>query len=496
MAKTQYYTATTLDGYIADENHSLDWLFEVDRETQGEHSFAAFFGEVGAMAMGATTYEWVLEHDNLLAEPDKWRGYYADTQCWVFTHRDLPPIPGAAIHFVQGDVGPVHAQMTEAAAGNNIWLVGGGDLVGQFADAGTARRDPRRRRTRHARSGRAAFAAAAHVQAARAGRRRPGQAVRTAPLPRTEVDSGRLTEPGRVGSLRMLMRTSEEVTRRGACMGTRAFERQAAATERDAPARPRTAGFSPAELVLELQRTAGNRALVSSLQPHAALQRKEDWNFTPADYAALVKQGKELRFAADSAWFPEPLQQNLLATLKFALTSKKPVRTAGVSVKDFYHGHFVVPKAKATADLRDKVSAFDTKTQAIQGKALGGEWFNHVTKENLAAYTKAMQETEQLATALLAEALKIDGAAVHYHTFENSGWKSNFGSATRNILTPIGGAPAGYDPSGTGKDANAFRDKYQEVLQFAFLVDETGVVHVTVGTVPNLSRVTGTPLDF
>jgi dihydrofolate reductase len=86
------------------------------------------------MAMGATTYEWVLEHDHLLDEPDKWRGYYGDTPCWVFTHRELPPIPGAKVHFVQGDVVTVHEQMTRAAAGKNIWLVGGGDLVGQFAD--------------------------------------------------------------------------------------------------------------------------------------------------------------------------------------------------------------------------------------------------------------------------------------------------------------------------------------------------------------------------
>jgi dihydrofolate reductase len=137
VAKTQYYTATTLDGFIADENHSLDWLFEVDREVEGgEHSFGAFFGAVGAMAMGATTYEWVLEHDDLLEQPEKWRGYYGGTPCWVFTHRELPPLPGADVRFVEGDVAPVHAQMAEAAAGGNIWLVGGGDLVGQFADAG------------------------------------------------------------------------------------------------------------------------------------------------------------------------------------------------------------------------------------------------------------------------------------------------------------------------------------------------------------------------
>ena len=136
MAKTQYYTATTLDGFIADENHSLDWLFEVDREQGGEHSFGAFNADVGAMAMGATTYEWVLEHDNLLEEPDKWRGYYGETPCWVFTRRTLPPIPVARIHFVEGDVAPAHKEMARAAADKNVWLVGGGDLVGQFADHG------------------------------------------------------------------------------------------------------------------------------------------------------------------------------------------------------------------------------------------------------------------------------------------------------------------------------------------------------------------------
>jgi len=33
-------------------------------------------------------------------------------------------------------VGPVHERMVAAAAGQNIWLVGGGELVGRFADQG------------------------------------------------------------------------------------------------------------------------------------------------------------------------------------------------------------------------------------------------------------------------------------------------------------------------------------------------------------------------
>jgi len=133
VTKTLYYTGTTLDGYIADENNSLDWLFEVDR-AEDDQSFTQFFATVGAMAMGATTYEWVLGHEDLLDHPEKWRAFYGETPCWVFSHRTLPAIPDADIRFVEGNVVPVHRAMAQAAGDKNIWLVGGGDLVGQFAD--------------------------------------------------------------------------------------------------------------------------------------------------------------------------------------------------------------------------------------------------------------------------------------------------------------------------------------------------------------------------
>jgi dihydrofolate reductase len=139
MGKTQYYTATSIDGFIADEHHSLEWLFQVpagDDDVGHEARFARFFGEVGAMAMGATTYEWVLEHEQLLDHPEKWREFYGGTPCWVFSHRELPAITGADLRFVQGDVAPVHRELVDAAHGKNIWIVGGGELVGRFADAG------------------------------------------------------------------------------------------------------------------------------------------------------------------------------------------------------------------------------------------------------------------------------------------------------------------------------------------------------------------------
>jgi uncharacterized protein YecE (DUF72 family)/dihydrofolate reductase len=135
-SKTQYFTATSIDGYIADPDNSLDWLFQAHDDAHGKGRWDAFIGAVGAMAMGATTYEWMLEHEKLLDEPGKWHEFYGDIPAWVFAHRELPPIPGADVRFVQGDVTPVHEAMASVAGVKNIWLVGGGDLAGQFADRG------------------------------------------------------------------------------------------------------------------------------------------------------------------------------------------------------------------------------------------------------------------------------------------------------------------------------------------------------------------------
>ena len=137
VTKTQYFTATSVDGYIADTDNSLEWLFEVPRNGGGgAEGFGGFFAGVGAMAMGATTYEWVYAHERLDERPEKWREWYGETPTWVFTHRRLPTVPDGDIRFVQGEVAPVHAEMVEAAQGRNVWIVGGGELVGAFADRG------------------------------------------------------------------------------------------------------------------------------------------------------------------------------------------------------------------------------------------------------------------------------------------------------------------------------------------------------------------------
>ena len=128
MSVTQFYTATTLDGFIADPDNSLDWLFTRKREPGGPLDYGDFIAGVGALAMGSTTYEWILEH-----ESGNWP---YDLPCWVFTHRELQVVPDARIEITSDDVVTVHRQMVAAAGGRNVWIVGGGDLAGQFADAG------------------------------------------------------------------------------------------------------------------------------------------------------------------------------------------------------------------------------------------------------------------------------------------------------------------------------------------------------------------------
>jgi len=132
VTSTVFYTATTLDGYLADDNDSLHWLFKQEQDDNGALSYDEFIADIGAICMGATTYEWVLEHND---------GPWPYTQpCWVFTHRDLKPVDGGDIRFAQGDVAPVHAEMAAAAGGKDVWVVGGGGLAADFAQAGLLQR--------------------------------------------------------------------------------------------------------------------------------------------------------------------------------------------------------------------------------------------------------------------------------------------------------------------------------------------------------------------
>ncbi len=130
--KTQYFTATSLDGYIATEHDSLDWLFPLG--DVNDSSYPEFIADVGALAMGSATYEWIVRNAEAVAAGTGSAWPYTQP-AWV-SRRSLPTIEGADIRFVKGDVRQHHVDMRAAAGSGNIWIVGGGDLAGQFYDAG------------------------------------------------------------------------------------------------------------------------------------------------------------------------------------------------------------------------------------------------------------------------------------------------------------------------------------------------------------------------
>ncbi len=137
---TIYCTATSLDGFIADDDESLSWLFATpahDKDPQGRYGdgatldFDRFIETVGALAMGANTLEWLRRELTKDGKPFAWP--YPQPS-WVVTHREVDLPEGVRRH--AGDVRDLHREMTEAAGGKDLWVVGGGDLAGQLADAG------------------------------------------------------------------------------------------------------------------------------------------------------------------------------------------------------------------------------------------------------------------------------------------------------------------------------------------------------------------------
>jgi dihydrofolate reductase len=127
MTKTQYYVAASVDGFIADREGGLEWLLRFGFEEFSEH-YERFLAEVGVVVMGSRTYEW------LLAEGGDWA--YPDHVTWVLSTRELPRVEGGDIRFAAGEVAELYAEWVDAAAGRNVWIVGGGDLAARVADAG------------------------------------------------------------------------------------------------------------------------------------------------------------------------------------------------------------------------------------------------------------------------------------------------------------------------------------------------------------------------
>lgn len=140
MSRTIYFTAATINGLIADEQGSLEWLTTIEPSATTDDpatgdakdeppAHVAFMEQIGVLVEGSTTYQWCLDH----GETDFTGGRFPT---FVFTSRSLPAAAGADVRFRSGNVRDSFDEIRAAADGKDIWLVGGGDLAGQFYDAG------------------------------------------------------------------------------------------------------------------------------------------------------------------------------------------------------------------------------------------------------------------------------------------------------------------------------------------------------------------------
>lgn len=134
MTRFVFDTASSLNGWIADEANSLNWLFAVEGGTEPDASLLPVNASV--LVEGSTTYEWILMNEDILAHPEKWQAFHGDRPTFVFTSRELPMPEGADIRFVSGRVSSTLADIRAAAGDGDVWVVGGGELAGQFLDAG------------------------------------------------------------------------------------------------------------------------------------------------------------------------------------------------------------------------------------------------------------------------------------------------------------------------------------------------------------------------
>jgi len=109
------YVAVSLDGYIAAEGGSVDFLTEFGSD---EYGYDEFMDSVGAVVMGSTTYEQILV----------WGWPYGSTPGLVLTTRTLEIPEGAEITFSSKATGEAIAACAKGVT-SRLWVVGGGDVI-------------------------------------------------------------------------------------------------------------------------------------------------------------------------------------------------------------------------------------------------------------------------------------------------------------------------------------------------------------------------------
>jgi len=126
MAKRKIivYAGTSADGFIARADGDIDWLTSRPAP-KGFYGIGEFTASIDTKILGRKTY------DKSLAVGAKFDG---KTRYYVFS-RHAPATAPNGVEFVSEPVA-LFAERLREAAGKNIWLMGGGDVIASFLDAG------------------------------------------------------------------------------------------------------------------------------------------------------------------------------------------------------------------------------------------------------------------------------------------------------------------------------------------------------------------------
>jgi dihydrofolate reductase len=122
--RTAYYVAMSLDGRIAGPEHDLSFL-QTLAGGPGGYGYDEFLSGVDGLVVGASSWDFMKDHP--------WT--YGERPIWVLTHREeVPAVEGAEMHLFSGEVGDLVRELEEAGL-QRVWVIGGGNVVGQFLAA-------------------------------------------------------------------------------------------------------------------------------------------------------------------------------------------------------------------------------------------------------------------------------------------------------------------------------------------------------------------------
>ena len=122
MPRIKLYIATSLDGFIARENGSIDWLTKYENNPETDYGYSEFYASIGKVLMGRKTYEQVLGFG-------EWP--YREKKSYVFTRQKEPMRRENNVEFVSEDIGEFVRQLKRNTE-EDIWLVGGSQIIKVF----------------------------------------------------------------------------------------------------------------------------------------------------------------------------------------------------------------------------------------------------------------------------------------------------------------------------------------------------------------------------